>query len=1089
MQNQDAIVNISSKGIGFDILLKSSASHSIYGHASNYREMHPSSLTQSPLRPLLRFREWTFSLVLSILSGGIGLLAVQGQEFDWKNVAIGGGGYVTGLIMHPLDANLVYARTDIGGAYRWETEKQRWIPITDWISLAKANLFGVDSIAVDPSNVDTVYISCGKNLTGEPKGIFKSIDQGKTWEGPYLTDVATAGNDVLPTGVAYPPLRNAGERLVVDPHDGNVLYFGSRKDGLWMSSNAGVDWTHLNLPTEGNPGYGISFVALDPTSGKADHKCTRIYVGVFGALPNDSGCGIYRSEDSGMSWERLRDPENIFVTQPRRGQCSPVNGTLWVTHTQGVLKVSSSSNLLINVTPAQASNSPYNALALDPSDATKVVVIEGFMRSNNRIYRTQDTGNTWIQVSDEHHSSVPWWYDKMWAASPSSALISKFDSHELWYADWYGVWRAGDYIAETSWSNLETGHEEVYVFSLICPPAPATTDLFSGVADVEGFRHENGPDSYPGHSFGTNPDNGPNTDFQSTFGLDYCESSPINIVRASGSQGGGAGVCKSHDGGVTWVFCSGWDMGNLPRTVAVSASNPDIFIITVSGDKPRITTDGGKTFRTCDEISSASPSNFWSTSQPLTADRVNPEKFYYYVSGKLYSASGENPTFELQTDSLLNTDHATLRAKPGSENEIWIGFRQNGLWRSTDGGKTFREIKSPAGTSIDVQSFAFGKSKDNTNCWLYLLGTLDGQSGVQLSKDDGTTWSWISSDREIGCSPKVIEASRQILGRIYVGTAGRGILQGNGKVPVMPTQLAAIPENSRIRLNWNTTPNAVTYTIKRADSAGGDLKILSSGLSSTEYIDTTISPGVTYRYVVTAVNDFGNSPDSQPVFATNVASSTLAPPTIAPPQTASHRVTLRWNASPNALGYRLEKAASNNGSFEPLTTTSALTYTDTSVENGITYSFRIKAFNAVEDSFVSNIISATPLMSYADFKAKYFGAATPDDISGPLADPGGSGTRNILIYAFGGNPWNADKSILPTLTVNQSESTFKCFRRSTSDLTYTIEYSTDLKHWTSSPTYPPNIEYSQIESDLTGIIIRQNISNSTQNFIRIRVDY
>lgn len=42
------------------------------------------------------------------------------QAYTWRNVTIHGGGYVPGIVFNAKEPNLVYARTDIGGAYRWE---------------------------------------------------------------------------------------------------------------------------------------------------------------------------------------------------------------------------------------------------------------------------------------------------------------------------------------------------------------------------------------------------------------------------------------------------------------------------------------------------------------------------------------------------------------------------------------------------------------------------------------------------------------------------------------------------------------------------------------------------------------------------------------------------------------------------------------------------------------------------------------------------------------------------------------------------------------------------------------------------------
>src|ERR1700722_743364 len=76
----------------------------------------------------------------------------RSEPYVWRNVVIGGGGFVTGIVMHPHEKGLMYARTDVGGAYRWDSGAGEWIPITDWSGMADVNLTGIESIAVDPSD-------------------------------------------------------------------------------------------------------------------------------------------------------------------------------------------------------------------------------------------------------------------------------------------------------------------------------------------------------------------------------------------------------------------------------------------------------------------------------------------------------------------------------------------------------------------------------------------------------------------------------------------------------------------------------------------------------------------------------------------------------------------------------------------------------------------------------------------------------------------------------------------------------------------------------------------------------------------------
>src|SRR6266700_1459956 len=46
--------------------------------------------------------------------------ALLAQSYSWRNVVVGGGGFVSGLVFHPAQRDLLYARTDVGGAYRWD---------------------------------------------------------------------------------------------------------------------------------------------------------------------------------------------------------------------------------------------------------------------------------------------------------------------------------------------------------------------------------------------------------------------------------------------------------------------------------------------------------------------------------------------------------------------------------------------------------------------------------------------------------------------------------------------------------------------------------------------------------------------------------------------------------------------------------------------------------------------------------------------------------------------------------------------------------------------------------------------------------
>ena len=87
--------------------------------------------------------------------------------------------------------------------------------------------------------------------------------------------------------------------------------------------------------------------------------------------------------------------------------------------------------------------------------------------------------------------------------------------------------------------------------------------------------------------------------------------------------------------------------------------------------------------------------------------------------------------------------------------------------------------------------------------------------------------------------------------------------------PPAPTQLTATAGDGQVTLNWTATPGTgITYNVRRSTVNGGPYTTLvASNLNATTYVDTTVTNGVTYYYVVSAVT-YGEGPYSNQATAT-----------------------------------------------------------------------------------------------------------------------------------------------------------------------------------------------------------------------------
>ena len=743
----------------------------------------------------------------------------QTPQYTWRNVQIFGGGFIPGIVFSQTEPNLVYTRTDIGGAYRLDPATNRWVPLLDSISWDDWNLTGVISIATDPVNPNNVYIAAGtytNSWTSQNGAILRSADRGATWQRTMLP-FKLGGNM---------PGRGPGERLVVDPNRNSVIYLGAPSgNGLWRSTDSGVTWSKVtSFPNPGNyvqdpadiNGYltdnqGIYWITFDKRTGTSGNTTQTIYVGVA-----DKGTSVYRSTDGGTTWSAVPGQPAGFL--PHKGVLDTVNGVLYVAYSDkggpydgehgDVWKFNTATGAWTLISPIPSSNTNdnffgYSGLSVDRQNPNTIMVT-GYSSwwPDTQIWRSTNGGATWSRIWDwtrypnrsfrytQDVTAAPW---LKWPATPlcgggrpgaevnpklgwmTEALeIDPFNSNRFMYgtgATLYGstnltTW---DVSSPITIRVMAQGIEETAVQDLISPPSGAP--LISALADVTGFRHNDVnvvPTAQMAPVRGT------------SVSLDYAELSPLYIVRAANGDTVNCekSLAVSTDGGTTWAAVSSQPAGLTGGgTVAVAATGGGKIVWSPAGVGVFFTTGGGKTWTASTGIPAGAR---------VESDRVNANKFYGFKSGTFYVSTDGGKTFAATAASGLPLGGPVkFRAVPGREGDIWLAGGEEwdntyGLWHSTNSGASFVRLANVE----EADNIGFGKAATGqTYMALYAVAQIAGVRGIFRSIDAGQTWVRINDDQHQWgrAGDTAITGDPRIFGRVYIGTNGRGILYGDGQ--------------------------------------------------------------------------------------------------------------------------------------------------------------------------------------------------------------------------------------------------------------------------------------------------------------------
>ena len=189
--------------------------------------------------------------------------------------------------------------------------------------------------------------------------------------------------------------------------------------------------------------------------------------------------------------------------------------------------------------------------------------------------------------------------------------------------------------------------------------------------------------------------------------------------------------------------------------------------------------------------------------------------------------------------------------------------------------------------------------------------------------------------------------------------------------PAAPTNLTASTSTAgRVTLNWtDRATNETGFVIQRALGNGAFTQIGTQGPRSgsgntATYADLTIAPNTIYRYRVAAVNATGTSAFSNVVSVTTP--NLVAPTNLARTTQFGPQVTLTWrdNAT-NEAGFVIERRLGGTGAFAqiaapgPRSATGNVSYIDTTILGGNTYSYRVKAVNGTVSSAYSNTVDVS----------------------------------------------------------------------------------------------------------------------------------
>lgn len=754
-------------------------------------------------------------------------------KYKYKSLSVPGGGFVTGYLFHPKEKNLMYARTDIGGVYRFDFESGHWISLGDFLTEFTHHLTRPLSIALDRDNPDMLFAMCGDTSPNFPNGRAS------------LLISYNRGEDFTEKPVPFPcngnsPARSAAERL---SYKNGRLIFGSQEEGLWASEDMGESWKRLALPCDNivfvfeHPHEDILLIASDGDSG--------------GDFP-ERGHTLFVSYDGGATFEKLLIPEPLNDSRCDYNGFVPYGISfsgekLYITFSHSFKTSWGRRNCFAcdsgggfdgrlycyglekgrivfekDITPKVGSFSDENPrrrlpFGLGGIDVYKDIVVtcsvggwgEGIFISKNGGEDYEKIESTDLEkfVIDVPYQKPEYNGNRVPLHWMSCFKIDPFNPDFALFNTGTGPFAVKNLTSEPYVSGLSIGMEETVHMNIYGVPS-GRNKVIDLVGDLGGFAFSD-LDKPCENSFA----NHKGDRYITCLNADFVQSDPdIFVSTARGNWTGDTmgGVILTRDGGESFINI-GYPEGiseKLDEAVeeikkpnhnsgwtAISADGK-IILWTAAVRHCEIPCFGAVRYDT--ETESFTKIKIYGLDKAdisesdeifkIFSDRLNPERFYAFGNNSQFYVSLDKGVsfYRIETpegfplckmSGIDGQKRGEIRFRPDKEGVCCIAALDNGLWEVAFNGFGADARRISADGDF-VKSVGFGLGKETSIPTLFISGRLFGEYGFWRSTDGGESWARINTDKQMFGSITSMDGDFREFGRVYIATGCRGGFYG-----------------------------------------------------------------------------------------------------------------------------------------------------------------------------------------------------------------------------------------------------------------------------------------------------------------------